>query len=177
MSEIVTVPPSAPGVVGVNVTAMVQFAPMARDAGHVLLSEKFGDPEVRLMDVMESAAVPVFVSVTDWGALLELTLTDPKVRFSGDKVTSGASIPVPESAMLCGLPGPLSVKISVPVRVPAAVGVKVTATVQVLPEARLLPQLFVSWKSPLAAMLPMVRVPAPVFFNVTSCAALGTEIG
>ena len=39
--------------------------------------------------------------------------------------------PVPVSATVCGLPVPLLVSVSVPVRVPVAVGLKMTEIVQV----------------------------------------------
>jgi len=47
----------------------------------------------------------------------------------------------------------LSVTVSVPVRVPPAVGWKVTLIVQLAPPFRLLPQVSVSKKSPLGVML------------------------
>jgi hypothetical protein len=58
--------------------------------------------------------------------------------------------PVPESATFCGLSGASSVIVRVPVRLPAAVGVKVTLTVQLAPQPSDVPQLLVSEKSPLA---------------------------
>lgn len=48
--------------------------------------------------------------------------------------------PVPVSATLCGDPIALSVMLSAPVRVPAAVGVKVTMMVHVLLAGTLEPQ-------------------------------------
>src|SRR4030081_2434216 len=58
-----------------------------------------------------------------------------------------------------------------PVRVPSAVGVKVTVIVQLALIATLLPQVLVCAKSPLAAMLLMVNVAVPVFLSVTFCEA------
>ena len=58
------------------------------------------------------------------------------------------------------------------VRVPVCVDVNVTAMLQLAPAARLLPQPFVCAKSPLAAMLLMVRGAPPLLVNVTDCAAL-----
>ena len=48
--------------------------------------------------------------------------------------------PVPESDTVCGLLGSESVSVRVPLRVPVAVGVKVTFTVQLPPAATLAPQ-------------------------------------
>ena len=48
--------------------------------------------------------------------------------------------PVPESDTVCGLLASESVMVSVPLRVPVAVGVKVTFTVQLPPAATLAPQ-------------------------------------
>jgi hypothetical protein len=58
--------------------------------------------------------------------------------------------PVPERATDCGLSGALSVIVRVPVRLPVAVGVKETLTVQI--EESVAPQSFVSVKSPLISM-------------------------
>ena len=68
----------------------------------------------------------------------------PKVRLRSDSLTMGARlVPAPERLMTCGLPPPLCEMVTAPVRVPAAVGVKVTLIVQLLPLATLVPQLFV----------------------------------
>jgi hypothetical protein len=48
--------------------------------------------------------------------------------------------PVPVSETVCGLLGSESVRVSVPLRVPVAVGVKVTFTVQLPPAATVAPQ-------------------------------------
>src|SRR2546423_549832 len=80
--------------------------------------------------------------------------------------------PVPESDTVCGLLASESVSVSVPVRVPPAVGVKVTLTVQLAPAARLLPQLLLCEKSPLVAMELNVTAPAVSLVAVTVLAAL-----
>lgn len=85
--------------------------------------------------------------------------------------TDGA-VAVPVSATVCGLGGlvALSVILSVPVRVPLAVGEKVTFIVQLAPAATLPMQLSVSAKSeafaPLKARLEMVKVELPALVNV-----------
>jgi len=61
----------------------------------------------------------------------------------------------------------LSVIVRVPVRVPVAVGVKVTFTVQLVLAVRLVPQLLVCAKSPLAVMLETFAAAVPLFDTVT----------
>ena len=61
----------------------------------------------------------------------------------------------------------LSVTVTAPVRLPAAVGVKVTEIVQLPPATRLDPQVFVSAKSPDATMDVMESAPVPEFVSIT----------
>lgn len=83
-----------------------------------------------------------------------------------------AATPPPRSGTTCGLPAASSVMVSVPVRVPVAVGVKVTLISQLAPAATEAPQVLVSAKSPLTATLLMVNGALPVFVRVTVCGAL-----
>lgn len=84
-----------------------------------------------------------------------------------------AATPVPLSATVCGLLLPVSVMVSVPVRKPRAVGVKVTEIVQRLPAARVVEQLVVRVKSAaLEVMLLMLIVVVWPFLKVTFCAEL-----
>jgi len=48
--------------------------------------------------------------------------------------------PVPDNATFCGLPAALSVMLTAALRVPMAVGLKVTLIVQLAPAANELPQ-------------------------------------
>jgi hypothetical protein len=57
--------------------------------------------------------------------------------------------------------------VSVPVRVPPAVGVKTTLMVQLPPPLTLLPQLLVCEKSPLVEILAIERAADPVLLRVT----------
>ena len=66
----------------------------------------------------------------------------------------------------------MSVTVMEPVREPVAVGVKVTLTVHDELAARLVPQVFVCEKSPLAAMLEIVSVALPGLLRVTLCGLL-----
>ena len=85
--------------------------------------------------------------------------------------------PVPESEIDCGLPAAESVKLSVAVRVPATVGLKLIDAVQFAPAARLVPHVLLAMlKSPAfvpdsAAPLMVIEVLSP-FDNVAVCAAL-----
>ena len=66
----------------------------------------------------------------------------------------------------------MSVTVRVPVRVPLAAGSKVTLMLQEAPAATLEPQVLVWEKSPLTAMLVMVRAEVPVLVRVTLCGLL-----
>jgi hypothetical protein len=88
------------------------------------------------------AAVPVFVRVTVCDALATPTDWLPKVRLGGLRLAWEA-MPVPAKVSGCGLPGALSVIAIEAVRVPRAVGVKVTLIVQFPPAATELPHVLV----------------------------------
>ena len=60
---------------------------------------------------------------------------------------------------------------------PAAVGVKVTLIVQLLPAAKPAGQLLVAAKSPEAAMLVMSKAALPTLLSVTVCTALVVPTG
>lgn len=80
------------------------------------------------------------------------------------------SWPVPLRERLCGLSPALSVTVSVPVRVPVAVGSKKTPIEQLDPTATLLPQVLSGAKSAGAAItLVIASGAAPVLVNVTFC--------
>ncbi len=72
-----------------------------------------------------------------------------KVSALLDNVMTRA-VPVPVSETVCALFEAVSVTVSVPLRVPLAVGVKVTFTIQLELTATLGPQVLVCAKSPLA---------------------------
>jgi hypothetical protein len=78
----------------------------------------------------------------------------PIVAVAGETVTDcSTATPVPVSAAVCGLPPALSLISNCPVRVPAAEGENVIATLQLLPAASVageMGQLLVSEKSPVA---------------------------
>jgi hypothetical protein len=81
-------------------------------------------------------------------------------------------MPLPDSEIVVGLFTALLVTVTEPVRAPAAVGVKVTLIVQLAPTARVVPQLFVCAKSPLAVMELIVAELVPLFDSVVDWAAV-----
>lgn len=129
-----------------------------------------------LLDMLR-VALPVFVSVTVCGVVVEAMFSWPNARLAGERLMVVAgTIPVPVRLTACGLPLALSVMVSEALREPAAEGVNVTIMVQLPPAPTPLPQLFVWAKSPafapLSAILDIFREVLPVFVRVTLCAAL-----
>src|SRR5450755_2913448 len=118
---------------------------------------------------MATATLSVFVSVIACGALDDPTVTVPKLRSVGD---NWMKVPVPVNDTVCGLEIALSVTLMLPVRVLSVVGLNLTVMLQLAPAATLVPQVLISSKSPLAAMLVMVNVAVPVLVRLITCPAL-----
>ena len=82
------------------------------------------------------------------------------------------SVPLPDKETVCGLLDASSVTVILAVRLPAAVGLKVTLTVQFALAATLVPQVFVSEKSPpfapVTAKPEIVSFTLPVFERVNT---------
>ena len=169
---------------GVKVTLIVQLAPAASVLGlmgQVLVCAKSpAFVPATVMLVIVRAAVPLFVSVTDLAALVVPTFWAPKLRLVGFSVTAGAeTVPVPESATLCGLPVALSLIVTLALRLPVAEGENVTLIAQFAPAASvfgLSGQVFVWAKSaafvPLTPTLLIVSAAVPLLVSVTDFAAL-----
>ena len=87
------------------------------------------------------------------------------------------SEPFPPRLITCGLPGALSVIVIEPVFEPEEDGVNVTLIVQLACTAREVPQVLLWVKSPVAAMLVIVRGAEPVLVKTTCCAALAIPTG
>src|SRR5690242_19280801 len=100
------------------------------------------------MPVRLRVAVPVFVKVTAWIALVDPTNCPAKLRLVAERLTAGAT-PVPVSPNDCGLPLALSEIFSEALRFPVAKGIKVTLIVQFAPAATAIPQLL-AWAKSLA---------------------------
>jgi hypothetical protein len=144
LSVIVSIPayPAAP--LGLNVTLIVQLPPALSTLPQLLLSAKL--VILLLTELIVSVAPPVFVNVTVCAALVVPTVWLLNVSDAGVTIAVGVAglAPVPVRLTICGLPEALSATLTLPVLVPAAVGVKVTLIVQFPPAANKLPQLFVS---------------------------------
>jgi hypothetical protein len=93
------------------------------------------------------------------------TASAEKLKEAGERLTTGA-VPVPVRLTVCVAGLALSVSVIEPLREPVAVGVNVTLIVQEALAATLEPQVLVWEKSPLAAMLVMLRVALPVLLRV-----------
>ena len=99
------------------------------------------------------------------------TATVPKLSDVVDSVTG--AFPVPERSAVCGLVGPSSVNVRVPVVVPAAVGEKVTPTVQLVPAATLPVHVSLDFAKPALAATPdTFSATLWRFFKVTVLTAL-----
>src|SRR5437667_426111 len=123
------------------------------------------------LPVLLSVTDSVFFSVSDCASLVGFRLRLPYVTLFRYGLVTGAA-PVPVMLTMCGLPAALSVMVIAPVRVPVAVGVKVTLMAQLAPAATDVPQVLVCMKSPLATMLVTLSAAVPVLVSVTVCTAL-----
>ncbi len=108
-----------------------------------------------------------------WPALIiaEVEQFPPEGQFAPVAAAREKSVPVPVRETDCGLPLALSAIDTLAERLPVAVGVNVTLTVQSFPIATLL-QVSVSVKSPLATILVIFNGVVPGLCRVTDCAAL-----
>jgi len=160
---------------GDHLTVMVQDFPAPRFVSQLFVSEKAAP--VIPMPVMLNVVLPKLVSVgvptVSHSHPTLFTFLQAKVRLVADKVAFGPeNTTLPLKATDCGLPGALSVTKSVPFIVSEVLGVKVTVTMQFAPDARVEPQVLVSPKLALAAILTMLSVAVPELLSVTVCAAL-----
>ena len=125
---------------------------------------------VTAMLVMLKLALPVLLRVTVWAALVVPRDWLPKVRLVAVRLTAGP-LPVPVRLAVCGLPLALSVILTEAVRLPGAVGVKLTLIVQLPPAGTEPPQKLGATKSsalgPVTRMLRMLKAALPVLFRVT----------
>src|SRR5437879_6046093 len=163
----VSVPVRVPVVDGVKVTLTQQLPPAGRLVPHVFVAKS---PVADTLEIF-SVVLPELLRFTIWEALVVPTFCGPNVKLMGERETAGPE-PVPAIATVCGLFQALSPTVTAPARGPIAKGVNVTLIEQLAPPARLVPQLFVCAKSPLAATLDMLSVWSPVLVSVTVCAAM-----
>lgn len=181
LSAMASVAENSPVAVGVKVTLMVQLDPDAKfpvglQAFVPLASAKLPlfSPVIEKL-VKVTGPVPVFVTITLCAGLVEFTYCEENIRLLGATVTvAGPFAPVPVNITICGLPVALSVKVTVPVRVPAAVGLKVIWKVQGVPSTAMLGHCAVvaPAKSPEVTMLLKLTVTPPVLETVRVCEEL-----
>jgi len=192
----VKVPVLVPAAPGLKVTDMVQSAPASKVVPQVLVWEK--SPLVVMLETGTGAS-PGLVSVTVWALLLVPTICTEKKSEEEDNFATGVmgvaavlgdelagvvggttgrrgptliTEPVPLSAIMCGLPVALSKMLRVPVLVPGARGLKVTARAQIAPALTVVPQVLVWEKSPLTVMLEIASEALPALPSMTVRALL-----
>jgi hypothetical protein len=124
---------------------------------------------------MVMAVVALLVKVAAFGEPPAPTATDTQLMADGAAaaVPVEAPVPVPDSATVCGLPVPVSVKPRVALRAPATVGPKTMFAVQLAAAARLVPQVLLNivkspGLAPEIAMLLMVMAAVPLFVSVAT---------
>jgi hypothetical protein len=121
---------------------------------------------------MDSGPTPVLVNVCVCEVLDVFTSCEAKVSEEGENAPFG-EIPTPERLTVCGLPPKASsAMVTIPVRLPVAVGLNVTLIEQLAPPARVVPQLLVCEKSPLEEIPEILSVASPVLLSVTDDGAL-----
>src|ERR1051326_3081824 len=125
----------SPGFVGAKTSDSWQVAPAPICEPQVLVSEKSGP--VMLMSVKFKAVLPVFVRVTDMGALLVPTLVFGNVTCCVDNCTT---VPFPDSSMTWGLEEALSETSRSPLFGPFDWGRKRALMAQLPPGATVAPQ-------------------------------------
>ena len=175
--------PPWPAIAGVNVMLIVQLAFGASVVVQVLFEiakvvpEKVDSVTTMLLSVCVEL---VLVRVNDCAADAVLTTWFPKVSMVGVSVAI-VGTPTPDTATKIGLPVKLPLNCRFAVRLPVAVGVNVTLTVQLAPAAMLPPLEHGVPKAPEKSKgsIPVfvsetVTGTFPGFDNVTVCAALGT---
>jgi hypothetical protein len=167
----VTAAVKTPEAAGLNVTLMVQLAFAATLEPQLLLCAKSAaSAPVSAMLEMLREALPVLLRVTDFAALVEPTVSLPKLRLVAERLAADAA-PVPVRLTPWGLPVALSATLRVAVNVPPAAGVKVRLIVQAAPAATVDPQLLVCAKSvalvPDSEMLLTLKAAVPELLRVT----------
>ena len=130
---------------GLNVTLTVQLLPAPSVAPHVLAFEKSAAwaPRNAICHTL-MGRLQTLVRVMVCGKLLVPTTWSGNISILGDK---SAAIPTPVRIMQCGLPGALSLMLTVDFRAPLADGENLTSISQLPPGAIGLVQLLIWTKS------------------------------
>jgi hypothetical protein len=163
-----------PDALGLNTSVAEQLPPTERLAPQVVPETTKSDAfvPVTAIPLMLSAEVLPFDSVTACDAALDPTFVLPNATVKGLAATTPL-VPKPDRATVCGLLLSESMKFSVAVLVPVAVGPKRTLAVQLTPDASVAPQVLLNTvKSPgLAPVNPrllILIVAVPAFVSVTT---------
>ena len=169
-----------PDVVGAKAIEAVQVAEAARVEPQVLLViwKSPGFAPERAMLLMVRVEAPPFVSVTAFDPPRLPTATYTQLRLVGDTdALPEAAAPVPARATVCGLLVALSVKVSIALREPVALGVNAMLAVQLADAARLVPQVLLeieksaAFVPEIATLLMVIEVERPLV-SVADCVAL-----
>jgi hypothetical protein len=172
---------------------IVQLAPAAKLAPQVLVCAKFVTfPPVNPMLLISSEPLPagaVLVSVTGCDALVEPTFWPEKFSAADNRVADvEGTMPVPVSTAVAGLASSVPATASVAEREPVAVGPNVTLIVQLVPAAKVVPQVppavragrtntpVVVGTIGVSVMFMVVSGTVPVLDSVTVCGALVVSI-
>jgi len=142
LSVNVNVADLSPAAAGAKITCRLQVATAGIDSGQLFATRNsllLGPVSVR--EVIWTFTFPVFVRVMACGVLIVFAVCVGKDSAEDESVI-GMS-PVPVALIVWGLVIALSLTAIVPLRVPPAVGAKVTEIVQVPPAGTLVPQLLV----------------------------------
>jgi len=126
------VPLRAPTALGVKVTVSVQLPPAAKLLGQLLWLVKSPLLDTALIF---SAEPPLLVSVTVCEAVFP-RVTLPNERLVGLRLAWAAPTPMPDRETSMGETGPLLTTDTLPLLLPAEVGVKLTLTLVFCPGAR-----------------------------------------
>jgi hypothetical protein len=162
-SVTVIAPVRFPFTLGEKVTLMAQFAPAVTLLPQVFVWAK--SPLTATL-VMASGPLPVFVRVSVLAGEVVPLATLPNAKLEGASCTVGA-VPVPVRETDCVPPGALSIIVSVPGRLPPAVGVNVMLMMHFAPTATLEPHVLSCEKSPLMPTLEIARASLPELVSVT----------
>lgn len=137
----VTAPVRVPAAVGAKVTLMEQELPAPREEPQVVVRAK--SPLMLMLESVNELD-PVLLIVMLCGALVVPTVCAAKVNAVGEMLTDTVGVvPVPLKLAVCGLLRALSFTVSVPLRLPVAVGLNVTLMVQLPRAATEVPQVLV----------------------------------
>lgn len=163
-----SVPLTAPATTGVKTTLIVQELPPGRDKGQLLLS-KYPLPVVLTL-MLPMATLPMLVYVKLLADEATPIRTEPNAEEAGVSVAPVlTAYPLPVRVAMVVIDGSTTLPEStfnVPVRLPLAVGWKVTETLQVAPGFRNQPQVEVAAKSPVALADIPVMLEVPVLVKV-----------